>query len=381
MQKIFVFICLVSTIAYSQTNTFPGSGNVGVGTTTPQSKLHVVDGSGGDQIKISRGTGSVRFIQDNNVDDLYLMNSDASKTLMFWGQSGNVGIGTYQPDYKLHIVDGSGGAQLKFQRGTGIATIVQDNNVDDLYISATSGLFLNPTGGNVGIGTYQPDYKLHIKDGVGGAQLKFQRGTGIATVDQDNNVNDLYISAPAGLFLNYNGGNVGIGTYQPDYKLHIKDGIGGAQLKFQRGTGVATMFQDNNVNDLYVSATAGLFLNPDGGNVGIGTTTPGSFKLAVNGKIWSQEVNVAMTNPGPDYVFEKNYSLLPLAQLEAYINQNKHLPEVPSAKEMEENGLNVKEMNLILLKKVEELTLHLIEKEKRMSEMEDRIEVLERSRK
>jgi hypothetical protein len=96
------------------------------------------------------------------------------------------------------------------------------------------------------------------------------------------------------------------------------------------------------------------------GNVGIGTPNSGSFKLAVNGKIWSQEVNVAMTNPGPDYVFEKGYDLLSLSELETYINQNKHLPEVPSAKQMEAEGLNLKEMNLLLLKKVEELTLHLI---------------------
>ena len=69
---------------------------------------------------------------------------------------------------------------------------------------------------------------------------------------------------------------------------------------------------------------------------------------------------------------------LALDVLEAYINQNKHLPEVPSAKEMEANGLNLKEMNLLLLKKVEELTLHLIEKEKKMTALEARIEQLEK---
>jgi hypothetical protein len=109
------------------------------------------------------------------------------------------------------------------------------------------------------------------------------------------------------------------------------------------------------------------------GNVGIGTTDPGSFKLAVNGKIWTQEVNVTMTNPGPDYVFEKEYDLLSLSELETYINQNKHLPEVPSAKEMEAEGLNLKEMNLLLLKKVEELTLHLIEMKKQLDGHEEKI--------
>jgi hypothetical protein len=116
----------------------------------------------------------------------------------------------------------------------------------------------------------------------------------------------------------------------------------------------------------------------ESGNIGIGTPDPGSFKLAVNGKIWTQEVNVQMTNPGPDYVFEKNYDLLPLNELETYIDQNKHLPEVPSAKEMEKDGLNLKEMNLILLKKVEELTLHLIEKDKQMIILEKRVQQLEK---
>jgi hypothetical protein len=74
--------------------------------------------------------------------------------------------------------------------------------------------------------------------------------------------------------------------------------------------------------------------------------------------------------PWPDYVFEKDYNLLPLSELETYINQNKHLPEVPSAKEMEAEGLNLKEMNLMLLKKVEELTLHILNQEKRIKELE-----------
>jgi hypothetical protein len=66
----------------------------------------------------------------------------------------------------------------------------------------------------------------------------------------------------------------------------------------------------------------------------------------------------------PDYVFEKNYNLRPLAEVENYINQNKHLPEVPAAKEMEANGVNLGEMNMLLLKKVEELTLYVIELKK-----------------
>jgi len=113
------------------------------------------------------------------------------------------------------------------------------------------------------------------------------------------------------------------------------------------------------------------------GNVGIGITAPDA-PLTVKGTIHTNEVRVDMDAPiqGPDYVFEKDYDLLSLTELETYINQNKHLPEVPSAKEMETNGLNLKEMNLILLKKVEELTLHLIEMKKENAEQNKLIETL-----
>jgi hypothetical protein len=100
-----------------------------------------------------------------------------------------------------------------------------------------------------------------------------------------------------------------------------------------------------------------------GGNLGIGITTPDE-KLTVKGKIHAQEVRLDLSFPGPDYVFEKDYKLPSLTETQKYIKENKHLPEVPSAKEMEEKGINLSEMNMLLLKKVEELTLHLIEQDK-----------------
>ncbi len=96
------------------------------------------------------------------------------------------------------------------------------------------------------------------------------------------------------------------------------------------------------------------------GNIGIGSTSPTS-RLSVNGTVHAEEVKVDLSVPGPDYVFEKGYPLPALEEVKAYIDEHKHLPEVPSAKEMEEEGVNVGEMEMVLLKKVEELTLYAIE--------------------
>ncbi|HMJ67782.1 MAG TPA: hypothetical protein VK508_02740 [Cyclobacteriaceae bacterium] len=106
--------------------------------------------------------------------------------------------------------------------------------------------------------------------------------------------------------------------------------------------------------------STGVFIDRTG-RMGIGTISPDAM-LSVKGKVHAQEVQVDLTGSmAPDYVFMKNYKLPSLETIKAYINQYHHLPEVPSAEEFEKNGMNVGEMNLLLLKKIEELTLHMIE--------------------
>lgn len=118
-------------------------------------------------------------------------------------------------------------------------------------------------------------------------------------------------------------------------------------------------------------------INYTAGTVSIGTTTaPSGYKLAVGGKTVTEEVVVKLQGNWPDYVFETNYRLMPLLELERYIKQNKHLPDVPAAKDVEDKGIALGELNTTLLKKVEELTLYMIELKKENETQQKLIDAL-----
>jgi hypothetical protein len=97
------------------------------------------------------------------------------------------------------------------------------------------------------------------------------------------------------------------------------------------------------------------------------------FQIGNDGVVRTREVFVNLKNDWPDYVFEKDYRLRPLSNLDAFIQEKGHLPGIPSAEEINQNGMNVGEMNRLLLEKIEELTLYLIEQEKRIHQLEEEL--------
>lgn len=127
----------------------------------------------------------------------------------------------------------------------------------------------------------------------------------------------------------------------------------------------------------WITNNNGLYFNS--GNVAIGTTETTvdgtTYQLAVNGKISTKEINVTVNN-WPDYVFAPDYSLESLESVEEFIQFNHHLPGVPSAAVVEEKGAQLGEMNTILLRKIEELTLHLIEMNKEVGSLKASNEAL-----
>ncbi|NQX41310.1 hypothetical protein SAMN05421820_107148 [Pedobacter steynii] len=114
-----------------------------------------------------------------------------------------------------------------------------------------------------------------------------------------------------------------------------------------------------------------------GASVGIGTQDTNGYKLAVKGGIIAESVKVQILPAWPDYVFAKSYQLSDLSDTERFIKENGHLPGIPSASEVKANGIDLGEMNAKLLQKIEELTLHLIQKEKQNQDQEIRIKKLE----
>lgn len=127
-------------------------------------------------------------------------------------------------------------------------------------------------------------------------------------------------------------------------------------------------------NIAFQNVTGDVYMGTTSGNVGIGTIAP-KEKLSVKGTILAQKVRVsASAADWPDYVFHKSYSLMPLPQVEAYIQQHQHLPEVPSATTVEDKGLDLGNNQAVLLKKIEELTLYIIEQNKKLTEQQRMLE-------
>ncbi len=167
----------------------------------------------------------------------------------------------------------------------------------------------------------------------------------------------------------------------------IFDGVQNA-LPYQEINGPAHSFKtsiDAYVNSSGKSDEGTIYSHSSGlnylnGNLGLGTTDTKGFKLAVNGKIRAQEIKVEATN-WPDYVFEEGFKVGTLEELESYIKANKHLPDIPAAKEVKENGVELGEMNKLLLKKIEELTLYIIELKKESVDQQKQLDELKKNNK
>jgi len=177
-------------------------------------------------------------------------------------------------------------------------------------------------------------------------------------------------------------GNVGIGTQIPNEKLILQGEHSLAKFRTDEEGRFEIYAESSNVqslpSDLWLTSQGNIILYPNrfgsSGNVGIGTSDPGEWKLAVNGKIRAKEIKVEAD--WSDYVFEENYPLMTLKEVENYIKEMGHLNNMPSAAEVKKDGINLGEINAKLLQKIEELTLYTIQQEKKINNLEFQVKGL-----
>ncbi|WP_335967211.1 hypothetical protein [Galbibacter sp. PAP.153] len=259
--------------------------------------------------------------------------------------------------------------------------------------------------GNLGIGTGTLDAKLRIEGSKSLARFSTEE-EGIFKIfstrsDLNSEPANLVLGAQYNIILDPNmygtSGNVGIGTMNPEAKLDVYGTLQilkntQEQLAFSQvhrnGTDNRSLIAPRTIdNSGWDWANEFGFHNYNrnwyfDNNVSIGTTNANGWKLAVNGKIRAKEVKVETS--WSDFVFENNYDLPTLEEVEKHIQEKGHLKDIPSAKEVEKNGIHLGEMNAKLLQKIEELVLYTIEANKvnarlnnRINELEKRIEELE----
>lgn len=287
--------------------------------------------------------------------------------------SNNVGIGTAVPDTKLDV----NGTITVRQQGYGTyatpyETVAFKSFVDDANAfpfigflnnwqnSNRSWMNFNVRGysgeritamtidgsGYVGIGTNLPVSILHIQTNNSERATGFFGATGSGT---------------AGLYFDASDGDFSGSDYA--WLLQLND----LSVELSNASANPINFKIANLTRMTISGN---------GNVGIGTTTPGDYKLNVWGNIRAHEVVV--NTSGADFVFASEYKLLSLHEVEKFINENKHLPDLASATEMNENGMNISEMQTKLLQKIEELTLYLIELKKENEYLGNEIDELKK---
>jgi len=352
--------------------------NVGVGITTPTAPLHVKSTTNNNPLIIDGANFVYSTIAETGLNRGYFGS--------YAGNPEDVDFGTYT---------GNATGKIHFT------------------IQATPKMTINSTG-DVGIGTTTPNYRLQ----VAGGDLFINSNSGALRLGYDGldqwewattggGTTLLMANSTNGSSWNYyhnfaQNGNLGIGTglVAPAARLHVSTTA--SEVIRMQGASPYLSFYDNTdgyrgylyYNSAANSLTLGssfvpvklgssggtITLNQDGRvSIGSGNTLATGYLLNVDGKIISEELKIQLSGSWPDYVFADDYHLLPIEDLEKSIRENKHLPNIPSASEVTaDKGFEIGDMNKRILEKVEELTLYIIQLKKENTQLKERLDVVEK---
>ncbi|WP_418500772.1 hypothetical protein [Flagellimonas sp.] len=342
-----LLIALIACVSTYGQNSFPASGSVGIGTLTPNPS-YALDVNG-------TVNASQIFATQLNVTDL-LVNGSAVQSSP-WTINGNdlsyttgsVEVSTL--DATALLLNGTNVVSSPWTiNGNDISYTTGD--VDVATLNATN-ILLNGSPIDSGsspwtINGNDLSYTAgDIEVGSLDATALLLNGTNVVSSPWTINGNDL----------SYTAGDIEVGSLD-------------ATSLLLNGTNVVSSPWTINGNDLsYTAGTVGVSNLNASGSVGIGTTNTQGYMLAVAGNVVAEAVKVELQGNWPDFVFEKEYDLIGLLETESFIKKYGHLPNVPSAEEVKQNGISLGEMDAKLLQKIEELTLHTIQQQKEIEDL------------
>ena len=383
---VSVLIHLMSIGSNAQTMYVPGSigsslnGNVGIGTSSsPAAQLHISNGTtvpfrverpttqpnfldisftSNPAAGVTVAAGSTIFKQNSTTADMLFMHNPTTAGLIL-KSSGNVGIGTISPNAKLDVSGTirlndnalylhtttdqwhglvfdatANGPRLFGYGGITFGTMSTGTYIEKMRINSN---------GNVGIGTNAPSQTLDINGRINVSNGVIQRGGAPLTTTSD------------------------LGLYSLQSGMYMRFVTNNAPFRFYSDGGTAPFYGTNALMSIESS-----------GWVGINTTNMDpQYKLSVKGAIHAEKVVVEIG--WADYVFNKDYQLMPLKELENYISENKHLPNIPSASEVEDNGVDVGAVQAKQMEKIEEMSLYIIEMNKMIQEQSQQIAELKKA--
>lgn len=287
--------------------------------------------------------GLLRY-QSTNDHVFYVATSATSSKEQFRiAKSGNVGIGTATPEQNLHVKSNA--------------------LVNSLYL------------GDIGLGTSWAGLANNAKKTNTTFALAASND-GKFTVINKENTNDGYIAFRVGnqdKMIVSNSGKLGIGTLTPNGEMQFSNNYNTKKIVLWEdaandhqfygfGTNAGTLRYQSNNDHVFYSATSA-------------TDSKETLRIFKSGGIQTDKV-VLNIGSFPDYVFDKSYKLMPLEEVAAYINTNKHLPNIPSEKEMIASGLDVTKLSTKMVEKIEELTLYTIQQNEKIKAQEQMIESL-----
>ncbi len=341
--------------------------------------------------------------------------------------SGNVGVGTFTPESKLTIIPGAVLPTVINNKDIYLGALVKTTSGRSGFTVLNSNNYLNGLDNNAHFSSIFPFEDSNTSNDLKWKAFRLQTGVNLVDKFWVNKLGDGYYAGKLGVnigstnvdgdlqvgnstvngmvFLGGGKGYAGIGSTRSDgglvlgYNIYARyDGeadnliarvgqtyVGKGYSGIKIGqNGVIDFFGKNGnvtANDIANTPDNIKMRIDTNGNVSIGALTSDKHKLAVGGKMIAEEVNVQLRKldgSWPDYVFEKEYKLPALVDVENHIKEKGHLQNIPSANEVLKEGINLGEMNAKLLEKIEELTLYTIQQEKEIKSQEERLAKLEK---